>query len=103
MQYKDEPLIFREGANSGFHEAVGDALALSIVTPGHFHRMGLLPDYADTEETTISFLLNHALKTVVSLPWELLVDQWRWDVFSGKVQPYHYNCYWWRLRNHFQG
>ena len=40
--YKNQPVIYREGANPGFHEAVGDALALSAATPQHLHRIGIL-------------------------------------------------------------
>jgi len=42
MQYKDLPVTFREGANPGFHEAIGDVLALSVSTPKHLHSINLL-------------------------------------------------------------
>lgn len=42
LQYKDQPVSFRDGANPGFHEAIGDVLALSVATPKHLQSIGLL-------------------------------------------------------------
>ena len=42
LQYKDQPVSFRDGANPGFHEAIGDVLALSVSTPKHLQSIGLL-------------------------------------------------------------
>lgn len=35
MEYADQPIPFRRGANPGFHEAVGDVIGLSVATPQH--------------------------------------------------------------------
>lgn len=48
MQYKDLPVTFREGANPGFHEAIGDVLALSVSTPKHLHSINLLSSDSDS-------------------------------------------------------
>ena len=45
LQYKDLPVVYREGANPGFHEAVGDVLSLSVSTPEHLEEIGLLPEF----------------------------------------------------------
>lgn len=42
LQYKDQPVSLRQGANPGFHEAIGDVLALSVSTPVHLYKIGLL-------------------------------------------------------------
>lgn len=42
LQYKEQPVPFRDGANPGFHEAIGDVLALSVSTPKHLQSIGLL-------------------------------------------------------------
>lgn len=100
LLYKDQPSIYRRGANPGFHEAVGDTLALSVQTPKHLKKIHLLDDNTPTDdyETTINFLMDMALSKIVSLPWTYLIDRYRWDIFDGSVDPSQYNSYWWKLR-----
>ncbi len=101
--YNQQPLMFKGGANDGFHEAVGDTIALSI-TPEYLHEVGLLAQVpAATEQNDIDYLLKEALEKVAFLPFGLLIDQWRWNVFSGEVTPAKYNAAWWQLRNKYQG
>ena len=101
LSYRKQPLMFRNGANDGFHEAIGDAIALSI-TPEYLKKIGLIseipPPAAD-----IPLLLRRALDKVAFLPFGLLVDKWRWQVFSGEVKPAEYNKAWWELREKYQG
>ncbi len=99
--YNQQPFLYRSGANDGFHEAIGDAVALSI-TPAYLQQVGLL-DAAPSSEGDIEFLLRMALDKVAFLPFGLLVDQWRWQVFSGQVTPDRYNAAWWELREKYQG
>ena len=93
--------MFRGGANDGFHEAIGDAIALSI-TPEYLKKIGLIqkvpPASAD-----IPLLLHTALDKIAFLPFGLMIDKWRWEVFSGKVKPADYNKAWWELREKYQG
>lgn len=56
LQYKDLPVIYRGGANPGFHEAVGDVISLSVSTPKHLRVMGLLEDGPDDLESNINQL-----------------------------------------------
>ncbi len=99
--YKDQPPLFQNSANDGFHAAVGDTIALSI-TPEYLKQIGLIdsvpPPSGDTK-----YLLDTALEKVAFLPFGLLVDKWRWDVFSGKIKPENYNKAWWELRTKYQG
>jgi peptidyl-dipeptidase A len=99
--YKDLPVVFRDSANDGFHEAIGDTVALSV-TPEYLVRIGLL-DKAPDASRDIGLLLARALEKVAFLPFGLLIDQWRWQVFSGQVQPAGYNKAWWDLRLKYQG
>jgi len=99
--YKDQPLLFRDGANDGFHEAIGDTIALSI-TPEYLVKIDLLDQAPDASRDT-GLLLRQALDGVAFLPFGLLVDHWRWQVFSGEVEPAEYNAAWWKLREDFQG
>jgi peptidyl-dipeptidase A len=99
--YNKQPYLFRDGANDGFHEAIGDMQQLSI-TPDYLKKIGLIttvpPASAD-----ISLLLQRAMDKVAFLPFGLLVDKWRWQVFSGQVSPEQYNDAWWKLRLQYQG
>ncbi|ESO94197.1 hypothetical protein LOTGIDRAFT_118685, partial [Lottia gigantea] len=103
LQYSHFPQAFRDGANPGFHEAVGDTLALSVSTPGHLRKIGLLKPGADNQLDVINFLMKMALEKIAFLPFGYLIDQWRWSVFSGETTPDNYNQKWWNLRCKHQG
>jgi peptidyl-dipeptidase A len=99
--YRTQPFLFRQGANDGFHEAIGDTIALSV-TPGYLQKVGLLAT-PPGNEGDLEFLMRMALDKIAFLPFGLLVDQWRWKVFSGEVPPARYNAAWWELRRKYQG
>jgi peptidyl-dipeptidase A len=99
--YKNQPLLYRESANDGFHEAIGDTVALSI-TPKYLKEIGLVDNIPDSSND-IGMLLKLALDKIAFVPFGLLVDQWRWKVFSGEVKPANYNKVWWQLREKYQG
>jgi len=99
--YNRQPFLFRAGANDGFHEAIGDTIALSI-TPEYLVKIGLL-DRAPDASKDLGLLMARALDKVAFLPFGLLIDQWRWKVFSGEVKPEQYNRAWWELRRKYQG
>jgi peptidyl-dipeptidase A len=99
--YNRQPMLFRDSANDGFHEAVGDTLALSV-TPEYLVEIGLLAK-APPASSDIGLLLRDALERVAFLPFGLLVDQWRWQVFDGAITPANYNRAWWDLKLKYQG
>jgi len=100
--YYTLPILYQAGANDGFHEGIGDALALSI-TPAYLHQIGLMDEVTETPELVINKQMQDALAKIAFLPFGRMIDQWRWDVFSGKVTPDQYNQHWWDLRLKFQG
>ena len=101
--YKDQSVFYKTGANDGFHEAIGDMIALSI-TPEYLVEIGLL-DEADLpgEDADLALLMRQAMDKVAFLPFGLMVDQWRWKVFDGTYSPSEYNDGWWELRKKYQG
>lgn len=99
--YKHQPFLFQNGANDGFHEAIGDAIALAI-TPEYLHKVGLLEE-APKAGNDVPLLMKQALDRVAFVPFGLLIDQWRWKVFSGEIKPADYNKAWWELRKKYQG
>jgi peptidyl-dipeptidase A len=101
MAYAPQPFLYRDSANDGFHEAIGDTMALSV-TPPYLKQLGLINTVPDASADT-GFLLQRALDKVAFLPFGYLVDQWRWKVFSGEIGPNDYNRAWWELREKYQG
>jgi peptidyl-dipeptidase A len=99
--YRAQPYLFRDSANDGFHEALGDTVALSI-TPEYLKRIGLL-DRDPLPGSDIALLLRMALDKIAFLPFGLVIDQWRWKVFSGEIPSKRYNQAWWDLRLEYQG
>ncbi|RMF72456.1 MAG: peptidase M2 family protein [Acidobacteria bacterium] len=99
--YRDQDPLFRAGANDGFHEAVGDTIALSV-TPAYLETIGLI-DRRPPADAALSELMRRALDKVAFLPFGLVIDSWRWKVFSGEIPPERYNAGWWELRRRYQG
>src|SRR5271163_4586155 len=99
--YNRQPFLFRDSANDGFHEAIGDTIALSV-TPEYLVKLGLLQK-APAPSKDIGLLLKKGLEKVAFLPFGLMIDQWRWKVFSGQIPPEKYNEAWWQLRLKYQG
>ncbi|MGZ8710754.1 MAG: M2 family metallopeptidase [Thermoanaerobaculia bacterium] len=99
--YATQPFLYKESANDGFHEAIGDTVALSV-TPGYLKEIGLIkkepPAQAD-----IALLLRDAMDKIAFLPFGVMMDKWRWKVFSGEVSSADYNKAWWDLRREYQG
>ncbi|XP_064108424.1 angiotensin-converting enzyme-like [Macrobrachium nipponense] len=103
LQYKHLPYAFRNGGNPGFHEALGDTLALSVSTPKHLEKIGLLKEVQEDYEVDINFLLQMALSKIAFLPFAYAMDSWRWGLFDGSIPEKDWNCAWWDLRYEFQG
>jgi len=99
--YQDQSVLFQTGANGGFHEAIGDMIALSI-TPGYLNELGLLDDIPDASKD-VGLLMQQALDKIAFMPFGLLMDKWRWQVFGGDLTPETYNDGWWALRTQYQG
>ncbi|MFT3729682.1 MAG: M2 family metallopeptidase [Terricaulis sp.] len=101
--YQHQPFLFEDGANDGFHEAIGDFIALNT-TSDYLVQIGLLRrNQVPGADADISLLMRQALDKIAFLPFAISVDQWRWRVFRGQIQPADYNTSWWQLRQHYQG
>jgi peptidyl-dipeptidase A len=101
LAYNEQPYLFQNSANAAFHEAIGDTVALSI-TPEYLARIGLI-EKVPPASGDIGLLLHQALDKVAFLPFGVLIDQWRWRVFSGDIGSADYNKTWWQLRTRYQG
>jgi peptidyl-dipeptidase A len=113
MQYRHQPALFRSGANAAFHEAVGDTIAISVLTYEHLRAIGLVNQPVTTSTSKaasrreykrrINSLLKTALNKVAFLPFAYVVEKWRYRVFRGDIKPDDYNTEWWKLRREYQG
>ena len=101
--YNGQDVLFQNGAHDGFHEAIGDFVALSM-TPEYLVQIGLL-DEADmpSADADLGLLMDTALDKISFLPFAVMMDQWRWRVFRGEITPENYNEAWWELRSQYQG
>lgn len=101
--YNGQDPLYLNGANDGFHEAIGDFVALSI-TPEYLVQIGLL-DRAKVPgpEKDTGLLLRQAMDKVAFLPFGLLIDRWRWNVFNGAIKPAQYETAWNDMRLKYQG
>jgi len=102
LAYKDLPYLFQNGANDGFHEAIGDTIVLSM-TPEYLKSIGLVGDTSVSEQAVIEAQMRMALAKVAFLPFGLMIDRWRWGVFDGSIKPEEYNKAWWDLKAKYQG
>ena len=102
LMYNDLPPLFQSGAHDGFHEAIGDAITLSL-TPAHLKKLGLVDSYKENEKALINAQMKLALDKIAFLPFGKMIDQWRWRVFSGEFSADQYNEGWWQLRREYQG
>ena len=102
LWYKEQPILFQNGAHEGFHEAVGDTVNLSM-TPAYLAQIGLVDQAGASREAVVNQQMKMALQKIAFLPFGKLIDEWRWKVFSGEVGPENYNAAWWALREQYQG
>ncbi|XP_023569866.1 angiotensin-converting enzyme-like protein Ace3 isoform X2 [Octodon degus] len=103
MQYQNLSLIFHEGANPAFEEAVGSVIALSASSQKHLFSTGLISLQRQDSEEEINFLMGIALEKIAFIPFSYLVDVFRWKVFDGTIIKDIYNQEWWNLRLMHQG
>ncbi|MGH0145532.1 UNVERIFIED_CONTAM: hypothetical protein FKN15_043190 [Acipenser sinensis] len=99
MAYANQTYLLRDGANEGFHEAVGEIMSLSAATPEHLQALGLLPpSFVQDHETSINFLLKQALTIVGTLPFTYMLEEWRWQVFQGTIPKDQWMQKWWEMK-----
>ena len=99
--YQHQPFLFRNGANDGFHEAIGDFAGLNALTPGYLQQLGLI-ERVPGPEADVPYLLRMALDKIPILAFAIVVDKWRWGVFAGQITPEHYNDAWWDIVKRYQ-
>jgi peptidyl-dipeptidase A len=102
LTYAGLPHILQDGANPGFHEALGDTLQLSI-TPSYLRQIGLAPKTTSEDSNDLPYLMRVALEKIPTLANAVVADTWRWKVYAGEISPEHYNQGWWEQVRKYQG
>ncbi|XP_035210071.1 angiotensin-converting enzyme-like isoform X2 [Stegodyphus dumicola] len=103
MEYHHLPMIYRNGANSAFHEAVGETMVYAAQSPKCLQVLKLVKSSNFPEEMLLNTLMKQALSKFVFLPWALTLEQWRYMLFSNQITPQNMTTKWWELRKKFQG
>ncbi|GFY37282.1 angiotensin-converting enzyme [Trichonephila inaurata madagascariensis] len=100
MYYAHHPHVFQDSANPGFHEAIGNVISLSVMTPGYLREVGLLgkEEQETDERPTINYLMNMALRYAVSAHYSYIVDYWRNRVYNGTIKEKELNKKYWEYR-----
>jgi peptidyl-dipeptidase A len=101
--YNKQDTLHLNGANDGFHEAIGDMIALSI-TPEYLVQIDMLdPKDVPSADKDIGLLLRQAMDKVAFLPFGLLLDRYRWGLYDGSIPEAATNTGWNDLRRDYQG
>ena len=106
MQYAEQPPHFRDGANEGFHEAIGEVMAMNVATPEHLRAIGLLGPACDQQteyQTTINFLMFQALQQVASMPFTIMMENWRYASFNESIPTDEWMAKFWQMKNEWVG
>ena len=92
MQYRNQPQVFRQAANPAMHEAIGDAIGLSVLNPEYLHKLNLLESPQMNDQQEMNFLMQQALRTLPVMPYSYALESWRWEIFEGKTTFDDMNC-----------
>ncbi|XP_070606753.1 angiotensin-converting enzyme 2 [Erythrolamprus reginae] len=104
MAYSKQPFLLRNGANEGFHEAVGEIMSLSAATPNYLKSLHLLEhNFQEDTETDINFLLKQALTIVGTMPFTYMLEKWRWMVFAEQIPKDQWMKKWWEMKREIVG
>lgn len=98
----DVPPLLREGANRGFHEAMGSLMGLAAMQKPFIEAIGLLPENAQTDDQML--LLKEALNFIVFIPWSAgVMTQFEHELYSDNLAVDKFNEKWWELKKRYQG
>lgn len=94
----------QDGTNSAFHESIGDAVMHGVLTPLHLQRLGIISDDdLSNPHVEMLILLQQALSKIPEIPFSLMLDKYRWDIFAGKIQYHEYNKKYWSYNLNIRG
>lgn len=96
------PIILREGANRGFHEAIGSMIGLASLQSPFLKEMGLMNQDYKIDNTQA--LLNEALDYIPFIPWSAgVMTEFEYELYSKNLPEDQFNKMWWELVKKYQG
>jgi len=96
------PLILRNGANRGYHEAFGTMMGLASLQKPFLENLGMIQKGVQTNDTLQ--LLKEALEYIVHIPWGSgVMTEFEYDLYAKKIPEDQYNKTWWDLVKKYQG
>ncbi|CAF3665561.1 unnamed protein product [Rotaria sp. Silwood1] len=97
---RNQPYVYQEGANAGFHEAIGDTIGIFAISPTHLITLGFLDENVVNSHYEINYLLRLALQKVAFLPFAYVMDKYRFLLFRDEIDHENdeLNSIWWTLR-----
>jgi len=97
------PPLLRLGANTGFHEGMGELISMACGQAPYLKTVGVLPQDYQVDQT--AFLLNDALaNTVPFIFWSSgTITHWEAEVYAKNLPPEKWNARWWEFVRDYQG
>ncbi len=96
------PYLLREGANRGYHEALGSLIGLASLQQPFLEQMELMPE--DVQIDKIKVLLKEALEYIVFIPWSAgVMTEFEYELYSKNLPKDQFNSKWWELKYKYQG
>jgi peptidyl-dipeptidase A len=98
----DVPILMREGANRGYHEALGSMMGMAAMQKPFLVGLGLLDPKTKTD--SIQSLLKEALSHIVALTWQAgTMSEFEYELYAKNLSPDQFNKRWWELVKREQG
>ena len=98
----DVPIILRNGANRGYHEAFGTMMNLASLQKPFLAGLGMIDANVKTDDTLQ--MLKEALDYIVHIPWGSgTMTEFEHALYSENLPQDQYNKKWWELVKKCQG
>ncbi len=98
----DVPVLFREGANRAYHEALGSMMGMAAMQKPFLENLNIIPKNTKSDE--MKTLLKEALNYVVFIPFSTgTMSMFEHDLYSNNLPADEFNKRWWELAGQYQG
>lgn len=98
----DVPVLFREGANRAYHEALGSMMGMAAMQKPFLENLNIIPKNSKSDE--MKTLLKEALNYVVFIPFSTgTMSMFEHDLYSNNLPANEFNKRWWELAGKYQG
>ncbi len=96
------PVILRDGANRGFHEAIGSLMELPAMNKEYLATLDLIPKNSKTVQKQT--LLKQALNYIVFIPFGAgLMSHFEHQLYAKDLSENELNKVWWHMKKKYQG